>query len=101
MPVQAAGLTPKSRIFAKKLRNQHYSFTTPRRKLLAYAPVSEVIEEINRYRPGRVILTNPNLGRERFSARFRLANINGLVDKIAQVFDVRTTVLPAGIVLLS
>jgi transmembrane sensor len=63
-------------------------------------PVSEVIEEINRYRAGRVILTNTKLGRERFSARFRLADIGGLVDKIAQVFGARATVLPAGIVFL-
>ena len=64
------------------------------------ASVSEVVEEINRYRPGRVILTNATLGREQFSARFRIADIGDLVDKIAQVFGVRTTVLPAGIVLL-
>ncbi|MEW6438306.1 MAG: FecR domain-containing protein [Pseudomonadota bacterium] len=63
-------------------------------------PVSEVVEEINRYRPGRVILTNAALGRERFSARFRLADIDGLADKIARVFGARTTILPAGIVLL-
>lgn len=63
-------------------------------------PVSDVIEEINRYRPGRVILINENLGRERFSARFSIVDIGGLVDKIAQVFGARMTVLPAGIVLL-
>jgi transmembrane sensor len=63
-------------------------------------PVAEVIEEVNRYRTGRVILTNAALGRERFSARFRIANIDGVVDQIAQVFDVRARVLPGGIVLL-
>jgi transmembrane sensor len=63
-------------------------------------PVSKVIEEVNRYRPGRIILTNAALGRERLSARFRIANIGGIVDQIKQVFGARATLLPGGIVLL-
>lgn len=63
-------------------------------------PVAKVIEEVNRYRTGRVILTDAALGRERFSARFRIANIDRVVDQIAQVFGVRTRTLPGGIVLL-
>ncbi len=64
------------------------------------APVAKVIEEVNRYRAGRVILTSSALGRERFSARFRIANIDGVVDQIARVFGARARTLPAGIVLL-
>ena len=63
-------------------------------------PVAKVIEEINRYRAGRVILLSTSLGRERFSARFRIANIDGVVDQIAQVFSARVRVLPGGVVLL-
>lgn len=63
-------------------------------------PVSQVVEEINRYRAGRVILTNTALGQERFSARFRISDIDGLVDKLTRVFGARATALPAGIVLL-
>jgi transmembrane sensor len=63
-------------------------------------PVAMVIEEVNRYRSGRVILTNAALGRERFSARFRIANIDGVVDQIAEVFGARARALPGGIVLL-
>jgi transmembrane sensor len=63
-------------------------------------PIVDVVKEVNRYRPGRIILTNPTLGREKFSARFRIANIGGVVGQIEQVFGVRTTALPGGIVLL-
>ncbi|GGF32208.1 sigma factor regulator VreR [Aliidongia dinghuensis] len=63
-------------------------------------PVAQVIEEVNRYRPGRVILTSAALGRERFSARFRIASIDGVVGQLEQVFHARATTLPGGIVLL-
>lgn len=63
-------------------------------------PISEVIEEVNRYRPGRIVLINTALGRERFSARFRIANIGGIVTQIEQVFGVRARILPGEIVLL-
>jgi transmembrane sensor len=63
-------------------------------------PISEVIAEINRYRLGKVILTNAALGRERFNARFRIENIDRVVDQIAQVFGVRARSLPGGITLL-
>jgi transmembrane sensor len=64
-------------------------------------PVSKVVEEVNRYRAGRVILTSAALGRERFSARFRIANIDGVVEQIARRFSVRgPRALPGGIVLL-
>jgi transmembrane sensor len=63
-------------------------------------PVSEVIAEVNRYRNGKIILTNTALGRERFNARFRIENIDRVVDQIAQVFGVRVRSLPAGITLL-
>jgi transmembrane sensor len=63
-------------------------------------PVTAVIAEVNRYRPGRIILTNAGLGRERFSARFRIASVDRVVGEIEQVFGARATVLPGGIVLL-
>lgn len=63
-------------------------------------PIADVVSEINRYRPGRVILTNAALGRRRFNARFRLADIDQVVRQIEQVFGARVTMLPGGIVLL-
>jgi transmembrane sensor len=63
-------------------------------------PIAGVVAEINRYRPGRVILTNAALGRERFSARFRIENIDQVVHQIEEIYRARVTALPGGIVLL-
>lgn len=63
-------------------------------------PVAEVIAEINRYRPGRVILTDEALGRRLFNARLRIANIDKVVEQIEQTFGAKATRLLGGIVLL-
>lgn len=62
--------------------------------------VSEVVAEVNRYRPGRVILTNEALGRRLFNARLPIKNIERVVGQIAEIFGARATALPGGIVLL-
>jgi transmembrane sensor len=63
-------------------------------------PLAEAIEEINRYRPGRIVVVNDALGARLFNARFRIENIDEVVDQVRQVFDARVTSLPGGIVLL-
>ena len=63
-------------------------------------PVSEVVAEVNRYRRGRIVLTNAALGRERFSARFRIENIDRVVGQIAQIFGAHARTLPGGVTLL-
>jgi transmembrane sensor len=63
-------------------------------------PLAEVVVEINRYRPGRIILANAALGQEKFSARFRIANIDRVLGQIEQVFGAKVTALPGGIMLL-
>jgi transmembrane sensor len=64
-------------------------------------PVDEVVNEINRYRKGRVVLTNAALGRERLSARIRIENIDRIIGQIEQVFGAKAHTLPGGVVLLS
>lgn len=63
-------------------------------------PIADVVAEVNRYRRGRIILTNAALGRERLNARFRIENIDRVVGQIEQVFGARATILPGGITLL-
>ncbi len=63
-------------------------------------PVADVIAEVNRYRPGKIILTNSNLGRRLFDARLRIENIGNIVRQIELVFGAHATELPGGIVLL-
>lgn len=63
-------------------------------------PLADAVSEINRYRSGRIIVTNATLGRRLFNARFRIANIDGVVTQIQQVFGASVTALPGGIILL-
>lgn len=66
-----------------------------------YEPLAHVIEEVNRYRPGRIIVTNTALGRRSVVANFRLDRLDDAVDHVAEAFGARVTRLPKGIVLLS
>jgi transmembrane sensor len=63
-------------------------------------PVSEVIAEVNRYCPGKIILTNATLGQRRLNARFRIEDMNKVIGQIEQIFGAHATALPYGIVLL-
>lgn len=63
-------------------------------------PLADAVAEINRYRSGRIVVTNPALGSRLFNARFKIANIDGVVAQIQQVFGVSVTSLPGGIILL-
>lgn len=63
--------------------------------------LSRVIDELNRYRPGRIILMNQSLGRRRITAHFRLERIGVIVTQLQETFGVRVTSLPGGVVLVS
>ncbi|WP_441279282.1 FecR family protein [Tardiphaga sp. 172_B4_N1_3] len=63
-------------------------------------PVADVVAELNRYRRGKIILTNAALGRERFSARLRVENVDRVIDQLVQAFGAHATALPGRIVLL-
>jgi transmembrane sensor len=64
-------------------------------------PLSEVVEEINRYRPGRVILLDAELARKAVSGRFRTDHMDEILVRLDQAFGIKSRSLPAGIVLLS
>ncbi len=63
-------------------------------------PLSAVVEEINRYRPGRLIVTNAELGRRKVQARLRLEQLARVETLIGASYGAKVTTLPAGIVLL-
>lgn len=63
-------------------------------------PLSLVIPEINRYRRGRIVLLNEEIGRLPLDATFRLDRIDEVVPKIAHIFDLKVRTLPGGLVLL-
>lgn len=64
-------------------------------------PLSQVIDEINRYRPGKIILLNSQLGRRLVQARFRLDQLESVAALIHDVYGAKVTALPGGIVVLS
>lgn len=63
--------------------------------------LADAIEQVNRYRTGKIVLMNEALGRRMFNARFRIESVEDVVEQIRQVFDAKVTMLPGGIVLLS
>jgi transmembrane sensor len=63
-------------------------------------PLARAIEEINRYRPGRIVLVDASLGRRLIDASFKLDRIEDVVPQIERVFGARVRTLPGGVVLL-
>jgi transmembrane sensor len=63
-------------------------------------PLAEVVEEINRYRPGRIVLVNRELGTKPVNGRFRVDQMNEILIRLEQAFNARVRTLPGGIVLL-
>jgi transmembrane sensor len=64
-------------------------------------PIARVIEEVNRYRPGKIILMDENLGRRPVLATFRIDRIEEVVPRLQAVFGVHIKTFPGGIVLVS
>ncbi|MGK5075294.1 FecR family protein [Janthinobacterium sp. ZB1P44] len=64
-------------------------------------PLAEVVDEINRYRPGRVVLRNAELGRRLVRMRFSIGQTDGALAMIRDLYGAQMTSLPGGIVLLS
>lgn len=60
-----------------------------------------VIEEINRYRPGRIVLMNDALGQRRYTASFKLDRLDVVITQLQAIFGARVTSLPGGLVVLS
>ena len=65
------------------------------------APLSEVIAEINRYRPGRVILMNASLAQNPVNGRFSVRRVDEVLTWIEIAFGAKPHALPGGILLLS
>jgi transmembrane sensor len=77
--------------------------TAWRRGVLVFdgMPLAEVIDEINRYRPGKVILRNAALGTVNVEAQSPIARLDILIDTLSKAYGARVTKLPGNIVLLT
>ncbi|QBZ92796.1 DUF4880 domain-containing protein [Pseudomonas viciae] len=65
------------------------------------ATLARVIDEINRYRPGMLLLLNRELGLRKVQARFRLDQLAGVALLIRDAYGAKCTELPGGVVVLS
>jgi len=63
-------------------------------------PLVRVIEEVNRYRPGRIILVDTELGQRLVTARFEIKRLDTVMGQIGNVFKVPVKSLPGGFVLV-
>jgi transmembrane sensor len=64
-------------------------------------PLNEVIKEINRYRAGRIFITNSNLGARIVNGTFHCAQLANFVSQVKQLFGAKVIELPGGVTLLS
>lgn len=74
-----------------------------RRRVLIFdgRPLAEVIAEINRYRPGDIILTNQQLAARKVQARISLNQLGDIAALIHDAYGAKVTDLPGGIMILS
>lgn len=64
-------------------------------------PLADVVDEVNRYRAGRLIVTNANLGRMLVSGTFQIDRLETFPGQVQQLFGAQVRALPGGVVLLS
>lgn len=62
---------------------------------------ARVVQELNRYRPGKIMLLNDKLGERDVVATVQLGRIDAAIDHLAETFGARLRRLPGGMVLLS
>ncbi|MFZ0267691.1 FecR family protein [Caulobacter sp.] len=65
------------------------------------APLQQVIDEINRYRRGKIILVDPTLAQRPVYGVFQISRIAGAVEQVRRLTGAHASYLPAGVVLLS
>jgi transmembrane sensor len=64
-------------------------------------PLAAVIEEINRYRPGRIVLVNEALAKLSVVATFHIDQLADAGDRLARALGATARRMPGGVVILS
>jgi transmembrane sensor len=65
------------------------------------ARLGDVLAEINRYRPGRVVLMNANASEKRVTGNFQIASLELALAQLQHTFDLNSQSLPGGLIVLS
>lgn len=64
-------------------------------------PLTKVIAEINRYRPGRVVLLDQNVGKREVSGRFGIHTLDTVLLQIQHTYQLHARTLPGGLLVLT
>ena len=77
--------------------------TAWRRGMLVFRqePLSAVVAEINRYRPGNILISDEQLAGRRVDGTFYVAQLDQFFDQVRSAFGARVTRLPGGIVVIA
>lgn len=65
------------------------------------APLAEVVNEVNRYRNGRIVLANEALGRRPVDVRIPIDRVDDLIAMVREAYGAKVTTLPGAIVIIS
>jgi len=63
-------------------------------------PLADVVEEVNRYRPGKIIITNADMKRRIVNGTFQISKLDHFVPQVQQLFGAQVRTLLGGVVLL-
>ncbi|WP_445489640.1 FecR family protein [Rhodopseudomonas sp. RCAM05734] len=63
-------------------------------------PLSDFVNELNRYRPGRIVLFRSDIGRLSVSGRFNIVEPDQALTQIQKAFSLRVRNLPGGLALV-
>ena len=66
-----------------------------------HTPLGDVVRQVNRYRPGRVMIGNPSLVGVPINGVFYTENVDDVILQIEQVTGAHALVLPGGALLLA
>jgi transmembrane sensor len=64
-------------------------------------PLRDIVDEINRYRHGRIVIVNSALGDRRLNGSFWIAHLDNVAAHLDRLAGAAATVLPGGVILLS
>jgi transmembrane sensor len=63
--------------------------------------LAAVVEEVNRYRPGKIVIVSAELRQRTVNGDFEIRKLDSFVTQVVQLFGAHATSLPGGLVLLS
>lgn len=64
-------------------------------------PLASVVEEVNRYRPGKIVVVSAALRQRMVNADFEIAKLDTFITQVQQLTGASATTLPGGLVILS